>query len=114
MTDPSEDTLPFAETNAPISVADLDSRIPELDVIEFLGKGGMGAVYRARQKRLDREVALKVLLPSSDSSDFHELFATEARAMAKLTHPNVVVVHDFGRVADLDYCLLYTSDAADD
>ena len=106
MTSPSDETLPFSEVSAPLSVADLDARIPELDVIELLGKGGMGAVYRARQKRLDREVALKVLLPSKNPPDVRGLFATEARAMAKLSHPNVVVVHDFGQVEDFNYLVM--------
>lgn len=70
---------------------------PDLEILEPLGQGGMGVVWRARQKRLDREVALKLLRPElAEQPGFAERFQREARALAKLSHPNVVVVHDFG------------------
>ncbi|MBL9155516.1 MAG: protein kinase [Verrucomicrobiales bacterium] len=80
-----------------------------LDAYEFirlLGRGGMGAVYQARQKSLDRLVAIKILPAQleaeSESGDFHfaERFQREARAMAKLSHPNIVAVYDFGQSRD--------------
>jgi Flp pilus assembly protein TadD/predicted Ser/Thr protein kinase len=71
---------------------------PQLEVIEFIGKGGMGAVYKARQPGLDRLVALKILPPRpSDDPGFAERFTREARALARLSHPNIVAVHDFGQ-----------------
>ena len=72
---------------------------PQLEVIELLGKGGMGAVYKARQPALDRFVALKLLpLEGPHGPAFAERFNREARALARLTHSNIVAVHDFGQV----------------
>jgi len=78
---------------------DLAAHFPQLEIIELLGQGGMGAVYKARQKDLDRFVALKVL-PGGAGRDpaFAERFTREARALAKLSHPNIVAVHDFGQI----------------
>jgi predicted Ser/Thr protein kinase len=73
-----------------------------MEVLELLGRGGMGAVYKARQKELDRLVALKVLPPEvSRDPAFAERFTREARALARLSHPNIVVVYDFGRTPHL-------------
>lgn len=83
--------------------ADLAAHFPQLEILELLGQGGMGMVYKARQPQLDRSVALKVL-PIRDSGDpaFEERFVREARALAKLNHPNIVAVHDFGQTGK--YC----------
>jgi tetratricopeptide (TPR) repeat protein/predicted Ser/Thr protein kinase len=73
---------------------------PQLEIIELIGKGGMGAVYKARQPGLDRLVALKILPPRTGSDPgFTERFTREARALAKLNHPNIVGVYDFGQVS---------------
>ena len=76
---------------------ELDRALPRLEVLELVAHGGMGAVYRARQRDLDRIVAVKVL-PSelSRNSLFVQRFAQEARTLAKLNHPNIVTVHDSG------------------
>src|SRR6185369_13296427 len=67
--------------------------------LELLGRGGMGAVYKARQPSLDRLVAVKILQPHiAGSAAFAERFTREARALAKLSHPNIVAIHDFGKV----------------
>ena len=67
-------------------------------LLELVGEGGMGAVYRARQPNLDRLVALKIL-PAQASGDpgFAERFTREARALARLNHPNIVGVYEFGQ-----------------
>ena len=84
----------------------LSAQFPHLEVLELLGVGGMGAVYKARQTMLDRFVALKILLPGlSEDPTFAERFVREAGAMAKLTHPNLVTVYDFGET-DGKYWLL--------
>src|SRR4051794_13823396 len=77
--------------------AELARHFPQLELLSLLGQGGMGAVYQARQTKLDRHVALKVLPPNLVRDPaFAERFTREARALARLTHPNIVSVHDFG------------------
>jgi eukaryotic-like serine/threonine-protein kinase len=73
------------------------ARVGPYDVTEWIGGGGMGEVYRARDARLGREVALKVL-PASFATDAQRLwrFEQEARAAGMINHPGILVVHDFG------------------
>jgi serine/threonine protein kinase len=79
------------------SVEELAPLFPQLRIIELLGHGGMGAVYRATQISLDRPVALKILAPRlARDPGFAERFLREARTMARLNHPGIVTVHDFG------------------
>src|SRR4051794_16303453 len=77
------------------------SRVGPYEIIGPLGAGGMGEVYRARDTRLGREVAIKVL-PSALSSDAgrRARFEQEARATAALNHPNIVAVFDVGQLPD--------------
>jgi predicted Ser/Thr protein kinase len=92
----------------PMSSEQLMSLLPQFDQIELIGRGGMGVVYRARQKNLDRPVALKVLSPElATAPGFAQRFAREARAMARLSHPNIVAVHDFGIVDNAGVELCY-------
>ena len=82
----------------PPTVESLGQLFPQLEILEFIGKGGMGAVYKARQPGLDRLVALKILPPrAGDDPGFAERFTREARALARLNHPNIVAVYDFGQ-----------------
>ncbi|TAJ03452.1 MAG: serine/threonine protein kinase [Planctomycetota bacterium] len=77
----------------------LAGRIPGYEVLALIGEGGMGAVYRARQTKLDRTVALKLLSPElTRDAAVRERFAREAQALAKLAHPHIVGVHDYGEV----------------
>ena len=70
---------------------------PNLEIVEMIGQGGMGVVYKARQRNLDRIVALKVLSPHlSEDPEFVERFTREAKALAQLSHPNIVGIHDSG------------------
>jgi serine/threonine protein kinase len=81
----------------PPSVAELAPLFPQLEILELIGRGGMGAVYKARQKQLDRIVALKILPPGiGDDPAFAERFAREAKALAKLNHPGIVTLYEFG------------------
>ncbi|MCL4180620.1 MAG: protein kinase [Verrucomicrobia bacterium] len=81
------------------TVDELAPLFPQLEILELVGKGGMGAVYKARQKQLGRFVALKILPPGvSDSPAFAERFTREARALAQLNHPGIVTLYEFGRV----------------
>jgi serine/threonine protein kinase/tetratricopeptide (TPR) repeat protein len=83
----------------PPPVAELAPLFPQLEMLELIGKGGMGAVYKARQKELDRVVALKILPPGiGDDPAFAERFAREAKALAKLNHPGIVTLYEFGKV----------------
>ena len=80
---------------------------PDLEIREFIGRGGMGAVYRARQKTLDREIALKILPQEiGKSPEFAERFTREARAMARLNHPHIVTIHEFGQREQLYYLMM--------
>ncbi|MEM1296023.1 MAG: serine/threonine-protein kinase, partial [Verrucomicrobiota bacterium] len=83
------------------TVEELNESLPQFEFVELLGQGGMGAVYKARQPRLDRFVAIKLLpaFAGVDEHNFAERFEREARAMAKMNHPNIVTVHDFGETA---------------
>lgn len=68
-------------------------------LLEVLGEGGMGVVYRAEQLPLGREVALKVLRLTDHSNDtFRQRFFLEASLTSQLSHPNLVTVYDYGRI----------------
>jgi serine/threonine protein kinase len=96
-------TPPFV----PPTIPDLAKLFPQLEILELIGKGGMGAVYKARQPALDRFVALKILAPRSGGDlDFAGRFTREARALAKLSHPNIVAVYDFGQTDSLSYFIM--------
>ena len=87
--------------------AELARHFPGLEILELVARGGMGAVYRAHHKKLDRPVALKILAPElSGDAAFAERFLREARAMARLDHPNIVAVHDFGESEGLCWLLM--------
>lgn len=91
----------------PPSVERLAELFPSLQIMELIGAGGMGAVYKARQEGLDRVVAIKIL-PEEFGHDvkFALRFTREARTLAKLNHPNIVALYEFGHVADTYYFLM--------
>ena len=74
--------------------------VPGYAVSRLLAEGGMGQVYRARHLRLNREVALKVIRPDRVSADLLARFQTEAEAVAKLDHPNIVQIYEVGEYAE--------------
>src|SRR6516225_1298940 len=88
----------------PPAPAELAKHFPQLEMLTLLGQGGMGAVYKARQTKLDRLVAVKILPPEvARDPAFAERFTREARSLARLNHPHIVTVHDFGDVDGLYY-----------
>jgi uncharacterized protein (TIGR03067 family) len=86
---------------------ELAKHFPQLEIIGLLGQGGMGAVYKAREPGLDRLVALKILPPDAARDPaFAERFKREARALAKLNHPNIVAVYGLGEADGLYYFIM--------
>jgi serine/threonine protein kinase len=70
------------------------------EIHELLGRGGMGSVYRATDRVLQRDVALKVLTTERDQEEIAQRLERESRVLAALEHPGIVAVHDAGRLAD--------------
>jgi len=106
---------PDAAKTAPAELT-AASAVPELEtgtclgpyeIVGLIGAGGMAEVYRARDPRLGREVAIKVL-PSALSTDRDRLrrFEQEARAVAALNHPNIVAIHDIGTHGEAPYVVM--------
>ena len=98
----------------PPSPESLAAQFPQLEILEVIGQGGMGVVYRAKQRKLDRVVALKILTPGAAKDPaFAERFHREARALARLNHPNILTVYDFGEADGLFYLVMEYVDGAD-
>ncbi len=97
-------SAPFFPPLTPEEIAD---RFPGFEILECLGRGGMGVVYKARQKSLDRWVAIKIVAPEKHGEErFSGRFAREAATLAKLSHPNIVTIHDFGETDGLFYIVM--------
>lgn len=93
-------TTPNQYRFVPPSAPELAPFFPALEILELIGFGGMGAVYKARQIKLDRLVALKIIRPEAQADPtFAERFNREARTLARLSHPGIVAIHDFGEVS---------------
>jgi serine/threonine protein kinase len=94
----------------PPPVEAIGPHFPQLEILECLGRGGMGAVYKARQPKLDRFVALKILTrghdPKISDTEFAARFQQEARALARINHPDIVAVYDFGEAGGYHYLLM--------
>jgi predicted Ser/Thr protein kinase len=102
-TGPPPEQVPFQ----PPAVEEVARLFPQLEILDFIGKGGMGAVYKARQRALDRLVALKILPPAAAGGPgFAERFNREARALARLSHPNIVAVFEFGQADGLPFFIM--------
>nr|MDQ2970585.1 serine/threonine protein kinase [Acidobacteriota bacterium] len=83
------------------------TRLGSYEILSPIGAGGMGEVYRARDRKLDRDVAIKVL-PESVAADPDALarFEREAKAVAALSHPNILAIHDFGTHEGIAYAVM--------
>src|SRR3954454_14550247 len=96
-----------AAAQVPLSPEELAPQFPQLEILECLGRGGMGVVYKAKQKSLNRLVALKLLAPEREKdAQFAARFAREAQALAQLDHPHIVTVYDFGQTNGFFYLLM--------
>ena len=96
-----------------IDIETLRAAFPQLEIIESIGCGGMGSVFKARQPKLDRFVALKILAtdnltgtPLPPRPGFAERFAQEGKLLAKLNHPNIVAVYDVGESGGFYYLMM--------
>jgi tRNA A-37 threonylcarbamoyl transferase component Bud32 len=87
-------TGPYGGPFAPPTPEEVQEFFPQLEIQGLIGHGGMGAVYQARQPNLDRVVAVKLIRPREDNPMFAERFVREAKAMAKLSHPNIVTIYE--------------------
>ena len=100
------DELPPIGRTAP-TLEEVRAAFPQLEVLELIGQGGMGFVYKARQPSLDRTVALKILSPELGRDPaFAERFAREARVLGKLNHPNIVTVFEHGESGGFFYLIM--------
>ena len=91
----------------PLPPAQIAPHFPQLEILACLGRGGMGVVYQARQKTLNRLVALKLLAPERvGDAAFADRFTREAQALAALNHPNIVTIHDFGQAGGFYFLLM--------
>ncbi|MEO8352376.1 MAG: serine/threonine-protein kinase [Chthoniobacteraceae bacterium] len=95
-------------------IESLAAAFPEYELIELLGRGGMGEVYQARQKKLNRLVAIKILPePFGKSDEFTERFHREAQSLARLNHPNIITIYDYGTTDGLCYFVMEYIDGVD-
>lgn len=91
----------------PLPPEQIAPHFPQLEILECLGRGGMGVVYKARQKSLNRFAALKLLAPErAGDAKFAERFAREAQALASLNHANIVTIYDFGQAGGYYFLLM--------
>src|SRR6516164_10554447 len=82
----------------------IGQRLSHYRIVDQIGAGGMGVVYLAHDEQLDRDVAIKVLYPGSLADErARKRFRKEALALAKLNHPNIATVHEFGNQNDVDF-----------
>src|SRR5712691_7056899 len=104
---PTEAGRGAASKSDPPAHAELAAAFPQLEILELIGQGGMGFVFKARQPKIERLVALKIL-PQSLAADpaFAERFTREGRVLARLNHPNIVTIHDFGEANGFFYLLM--------
>src|SRR5881397_1015292 len=104
---PTEASQGAASKSAPPTHEELVAAFPQLEILELIGQGGMGFVFKARQPKIERLVALKIL-PQSLAADpaFAERFTREGRVLARLSHPNIVTIHDFGQANGFFYLLM--------
>ena len=104
----AEDTIfERSPSFTPPTLEEMARIFPQFEMLEMIGQGGMGAVYKVRQRALDRVAALKILPPAiGGQPGFSQSFAREAKSLAKLNHPGIVTLYEFGREENLYYFLM--------
>src|SRR2546423_1193016 len=86
---------------------DVGTQLGSYEILGLIGKGGQGEVYRARDTRLDRIVAIKVLPEhSAQQPEFRERFEREARIISSLSHPHICTLYDVGKHEGADYLIM--------
>ena len=122
---PTHSTAPAgASPSARLALGLSSSALPDVDSVAaalpaysdfaLLGEGGMGIVFRAHHRRLDRPVAIKMIRPElAEDPSFAERFAREARALARLQHPSIVGIHEVGEVLGTHYLVMEYVDGTD-
>ena len=101
------DPSPPEHTFVPPTPEELGPLFPSYEIVGFIAAGGMGAVYQAQQRSLDRPVAIKILPREfGDDAQFRAAFEAEAKAMARLNHPNLIGVYDFGNIDGMLYIVM--------
>jgi serine/threonine protein kinase/Tol biopolymer transport system component len=106
MSDANWDALPGRPASGSTRLT-AGTSLGAFSILEPIGAGGMGEVYRARDTRLDRQVAIKVLSSDRDTAPgARERFEREARAISRLSHPRICTIHDVGGAADVPYLVM--------
>ncbi len=110
---PTDAGLPPESQPSPPTREAVAAALPQFAILELIGRGGMGSVFKAHQPQLNRVVALKIL-PNDPARDpkFAERFLREAQALARLDHPNIVTVHDSGEAGGFLYLVMEYVDGA--
>jgi serine/threonine protein kinase len=104
---PTQTAAGSGPSASPMPLEELQPWFPQLELLECLGRGGMGVVYKVRQKSLNRLAALKLLAPERVAdSKFAQHFTREAQALAALNHPGIVTIYDFGQVSGCYFLLM--------
>jgi len=99
-------TQPIPSWQVSVAIS-LGQRLGPYEILSAIGAGGMGEVYRARDTRLDRVVAIKVLPAHlADKPDLRERFEREARTIASLNHPHICTLHDIGRQDGIEFLVM--------
>jgi len=107
LTEAADPTAPASSLSGAPSLVEIAAAFPQLEILELIGQGGMGCVYKARQPRLERLVALKILSNRlAGDAGFRERFTREGRMLARLNHPNIVSVFDFGEAGGFFYLIM--------
>src|SRR5690349_16199321 len=85
----------------------IGAKLGHYDIVEKLGEGGMGMVFKARDASLDRFVAIKVLPPDKlANAERKQRFIREAKAASALNHPNIITIHEIGEQDGADYIVM--------